>query len=146
MTQVHPIQHDVTMMVTTNIRNRRPLFKNAAYAWEAIDVLYRVQVWHAFFLFGFVIMPDHCHILLHVPAPNMVSKVVERYKSGVSHSLGIGPIWQPRFHIQIPEDTWAVLEYIHNNPVKAGLVEESTTYPWSSACGKWDVTNLGDLG
>ena len=64
------------------------------------------------------------------------------WKNGVSHNIGRGPIWQPRFHMYAANNPWAALRYIHMNPVKAGLVEMPEDYQWSSACGKWDVSDL----
>ena len=130
------------MLVTTNIKDRRPLFRNPVFAREAVDAIYRIQHITAFFLYGFVIMPDHCHFLLRVPTPNTIADVMHKYKRTTSFALGLGPIWQRRFHIRLPEDSSVALHYIHENPVKAGLAEELTDYPWSSACGKWDVTDF----
>lgn len=143
MPQVHPIQSDAIIFVTTNTLDSKPIFSNDAYAREAIEVLYRVQELHPFFLFGFVIMPNHAHLLLSTIAPKKMSTVIDRWKMGVSHSLGLGPIWKPRFFIRIPDDVHATLRYIHWNPVKAGLCKNPEQYPWSSASGKWDVTELG---
>ncbi len=142
MTQRHPIQNEARMFVTTNASNRQRLFEHPVYAREAIDCLYRVQVLFPFFLYGFVIMPDHCHFLLMVPAPMTIAAVIHSYKRAVSHAIGKGPLWQPRFDLRIPDDSLAVLRYIHCNPVKAGLVDAPEDYPWSSACGRWDVQDL----
>lgn len=142
MSQRRPVVNGHIMFVTTNIRHCEPLFAHDPYAREAIEVLYRVQGLHLFSLYGFVIMPDHCHFLMHVPEPLSISKIMNRYKMGVSHSIGLGAIWQPRFYIRIPKNIWAALAYTHNNPVKAGLVEYAKDYPWSSASGKWDVMDL----
>jgi putative transposase len=130
------------MFVTTNVAHRVRLFENATYAREAIDAIYRVQALYPFFLFGFVIMPDHVHILLRVMHPSGISGVVRAYKRAVSHAIGIGPIWQPRFYMKIPHNCWRTLEYIHQNPVRAGLSREAEHYAWSSASGKWDVTEM----
>lgn len=143
MSQLHPIQNEQTMFVTTNIRDREHLFENDVYAREAIETLYRVQQIHPFFLYGFVIMPNHCHLLLRVPTPGSISKIINVWKGCTSMNIGLGPIWQPRFHMKIPNDSQATLRYIHLNPVRADLVEASEDYPWSSASGKWDVTDLG---
>lgn len=145
MTQRHPIQSDTLFFVTTNVMNRRKMFAHDPYAREAVEMLYRVQELHPFFLHGFVIMPDHCHLLLFVDEHRSISTIINRYKMGVSHSIGIGSLWQPRFHVRIPENAGAVLRYIHMNPVRAKLVEHSRDYPWSSASGRWDVIGLNDL-
>lgn len=132
------------MFVTTNIRYRDALFVEPAYAREAIEVLYRVQELHPFFLYGFVIMPDHCHFLMSVPGPGSISTIMNRFKMGVSHSIGKGSIWQPRFYITFPEEPSKALQYIYQNPVREELVELPEHYPWSSASGKWDVSDLPD--
>ena len=142
MTQRHPIQNYVLMFVTTNTKNRRPIFDNPAYAAEAIDRLYRMQNLHPFFLFGFVIMPDHCHFLLNIPAPYTMSQFMNSYKTGMTFDLGIGSFWQPRYDLRTPDDGWAALRYIYENPVKAGLAFAPEEYRWSSASGKYDVSIL----
>ncbi len=130
------------MLVTTVTKDRRPIFTDAVYAREAIDVLYRVQELHPFFLHGFVFMPDHAHILLTIPPSNDISRLMNRFKMGVSHSIGLGPIWQQRFHMSVPRSPRSALHYIYMNPKRAGLVENPMDYPWSSASGRWDVTPI----
>lgn len=142
MFQRHPIQNEVTMFITTNTRRRIPFFAEKGFAHETIETLYRVQGLHPFFLYGFVIMPDHCHFLIKVPHPGSVSKIMNIFKSGVSANIGKGPLWQSRFDLRIPKNAGRVLTYIHYNPVKAGLAKVPEEYPWSSASGRWDVTSL----
>lgn len=131
------------MLVTTNTLGRLPVFAASAHAREAVECLYRVQSLHPFFLFGFVIMPDHCHFLLKVDPPFKISKIMNSFKSGLTFDTGIRKLWQPRFHIRlIGHGAWDVLRYIHMNPVEKGLIDRPEIYPWSSACGKWDVCQL----
>ncbi len=130
------------MLITTNTQNRRKIFADPTYAKEAVDSLYRTQQLYPFLLFGFVVMPDHCHFLLKVPEPLKISTMMRTYKYGVTFNLGIGAFWQSRFHIRVPDHGWKALEYIHLNPVRAGLCEMIEQYPWSSGSGKWDITGL----
>ena len=47
-----------------------------------------------------------------------------------------GPIWQARyfdFILRRVRDFWDKLEYIHQNPVEAGLVKRAGEWHWSSA-------------
>ena len=118
------------------------MFMDPAYARTAIESLYSTQEIKPFFLHSFVIMPDHCHVLLRVPSPMTIAAVMNSYKRKVAFEIG-KPFWQPRFHLRIPRNPWIALEYIHMNPVKAGLVDDPADYPWSSASGRWDVTPLG---
>ncbi len=142
MFQRHPIQNDAVLFVTTNMQNRKLIFSDPACAREAIDTLYRTQQLHPFFLYGFVIMPDHCHFLMAVPPLGSISRIMRVFKYGVSFNIGMGPIWQSRFVCEVSNDAHAILNYIHQNPVRAGLVESAELYPWSSASGKWDVTEI----
>ena len=144
MYQLHPIQHSATMFITTNMQERKPTFANPAYAREAIEVLYRIKALHSFCLFGFVIMPDHCHLLLRVPPEGALSKIMNRFKMGVSHSIGLGPLWQAKFHASTPANLFATLQYIHQNPVRAELVRHPEDYRWSSAHAMWHVDPLWD--
>lgn len=144
MTQRHVVQSDATLLVTTNTLGRQPVFANPSHAREAIECLYRVQQLHPFFLFAFVIMPNHCHFLIRVPSPNSVSNVMNTYKSGLAFDIGIPKLWQRRFHTREVENFVEAKNYIHWNPLRAGLIEDYETYPWSSACGKWDLSPLPD--
>jgi len=64
------------------------------------------------------------------------------YKSGLSHQLGLGPVWQPRYHLRLPQRPWEALAYIHANPVQAGIVVNAADYPWSSAGGRFDISPI----
>jgi len=130
------------MLVTTVTAKRQPFFSNPAHAREAVEQLYRVQQSIPFFLYGFVIMPDQCHVLLCVRAPGKISDVMRLFKMGLSFQTGISPLWQKRFHIRIPDHAGKALHYIHRNSVSKKIVETAEDYPWSSASGRWDVTPL----
>jgi putative transposase len=145
MSQIHTIQNGTIMFVTTNILKRQPIFLDPVAAREAVETLYRVQGLHPFFLFGFVIMPDHCHFLMTVPPPAKISMIMNSYKKGVAFQFQLGRIWQRGYHIVFPSRPWKVLEYIHLNPVRAGIAQCSSAYPWSSASGQWDVTSMNDV-
>jgi len=129
------------MLVTSVVRKRIPLFCSDAHAQEAIETLFRVQEFYPFFLYGFVFMPDHCHLLLHIPEGGSVSKIMNIYKGIFSANVGLGPLWQKRFHIRLQPNIPRTLRYIHMNPVRLGLCEFPEKYPWSSASGKWDVAD-----
>ena len=133
------------MFVTTNIADREPIFQDPVAAREAVETLYRVQGLHPFFLFGFVIMPDHCHLLITVPSPGKISTVMNSFKKGVALQLQRGRIWQRGYYIVFPFKPWKVLDYIHMNPVRAGIVQHPREYHWSSASGRWDVTSMNDV-
>ncbi len=143
MTQRRRVQNERLMHITTNTYYADPIFRKDAHAREAIECLYRIQKLYPFLIYGFVIMPDHCHFLLYVLAPAKISQIMNSYKSGLTFDIGIPKIWQPRFHMTLPKDGRKVLKYIHDNPVEACLVKKPEDFPWSSASGNWDVAELG---
>jgi REP element-mobilizing transposase RayT len=142
MSQRHFNQNNQTMLITSITHNRERFFLNPTCAREAIETLYRVQAFHPFFLYAFCIMPDHIHLLVHVPEPETISRIMNVWKSGVVSNIGISKLWQKRFHVQFVHEPEGARLYIHQNPVRAGLVDCAENYPWSSACGKWDVSSL----
>jgi hypothetical protein len=79
---------------------------------------------------------------MKVPSPEKISTVVGSFKSGLIFDLHIPSIWQKRFHIRLANNPEQMRDYIHQNPVRAGLCEIPEKYPWSSASGKWDVSPL----
>lgn len=147
MTQRHWVQNDRLMFVTTNLDHRRPLFNEITYARIAVDTIYSTQLRFPFFLHGFVVMPDHCHLLMTVPENGSISRTMHAYKRSVSFDMAQGSIWQKRFDCRLvrPGTYAAVLRYIHRNPVTAGLCKNPEDYVWSSASGRWDVIAL-DFG
>ncbi len=130
------------MFITTNVHHRNPVFRDPAAARIAVETLYSIQDFYPFFLYGFVVMPDHLHLLLRIPRYGSVSKTIGVYKRAVTFTLGGGPLWQSRFHLILPRSPAAVLRYIHKNPVQAGLCALPEEYPWSSASGSWEVMPL----
>lgn len=145
MSQRHRLQDGDYMFITTVTHRREPFFMHDGVARIAVEMLYHVKERRPFLLFGFVVMPDHCHFLLKVDWPQKISNVMNIYKSRVAFHAGIGPLWQPRFHMQVPKHLDPALNYIHQNPVRAGLAPSPAHYPWSSASGKWDVDPLPSI-
>jgi len=134
------------MLITSVTLHRAPVFACETYARAAVEGMYFVQQRYPFFLYAFVVMPDHCHMLLSVPESGSISRIMHTYKRHVSFACAKGPLWQKRFHCRLIEDTATAVEYIHLNPVRAGLSEHPEDYRWSSASGKWDITYVDGMG
>ena len=88
-------------------------------------------------LHAFVVMPDHIHLLL-TPQGASIERVMGLIKGGFSHQLESKfPVWQRGFtdhRIRDENEFRMRREYIHQNPVKARMVELAERYPYSSAC------------
>jgi len=122
-------------------------------------------------------MPEHCHVLIFPRRPKYdISAILFTIKVPVTQkakaflqknaprSLDLMRDEQPngkvayRFwqrgggydrNFNEPESIYAGIEYIHNNPVRRGLVARAEDWPWSSAgwyAGKRDVPLVPDVG
>ena len=91
-------------------------------------------------LHGWVIMPNHVHALATLRGDNTLSGVVHAWKSYTAHRqnhiLGrSGALWSADYFDRFMRDEAhfaATLDYIHWNPVRAGLCAEPGDWEWSS--------------
>ncbi len=96
---------------------------------------------HRYELHGFVIMPNHVHLLVesHVPAARWLGPLKGFTGHAANRLLGLrGPFWQDESydHLVRNDDEFdRVRRYIENNPVSAGLVHTPEEFLWSSAPG-----------
>ena len=92
-----------------------------------------------FALFGYVVMPDHAHLLLWPKSVSLV-RILRDLKSKTGFYIAKsrdrhGQIWQRSYFDFIcrrARDFGEKLEYIHQNPVAARLVQRAENWAWSS--------------
>ena len=97
--------------------------------------LERTRRKYDFHVFGYVVMPDHVHLLISEPASQPLSKAIQSLKVSVSKQLPQRPFWQERyydFNVITHRKFVEKLKYIHRNPVAEGLVETPEGWPHSS--------------
>ena len=132
--------HPRTFFVTTKTAQSRSLFQTGRMASLFIDVLRQNMRAGHFTVHEFVVMPDHMHVLLTVPADSTVERAVQFIKGGFSFRAGRelgfkGEVWQVgHSDVRILDDASFALHksYIENNPVKRGLVSSPEQYPFGS--------------
>jgi len=104
---------------------------------------YRIHAW--------TIMPNHVHVLL---TPNeSLSQILHSWKSFTANKANsvmgrTGSFWQREYFdraVRNEEHFAAAIDYIHNNPVKAGLCQTPTEWLLSSASPKQDSPNPKNL-
>lgn len=103
-----------------------------------LQILERVRRWYGFYVCGYVVMPEHVHLLISEPERGTLSVALQMLKQNTAHQLHLpegGPLWQPRyydFNVWSEDKRVEKLRYIHRNPVRRGLVERPEDWPWSS--------------
>jgi putative transposase len=106
--------------------HRRQLLTTDAACETFERALERVRRNYQLQVYGYVVMPEHVHLLLSEPGRARLADAVKSLKQGSSRRLigGAEHFWQKRYydfnirnHAQFVEK----LDYIHRNPVKRGL-------------------------
>jgi putative transposase len=102
------------------------------------QTLERVRRWYGFFVSGYVVMPEHVHMLISEPERAKLSLALQMLKQNVARQLREvegGPFWQARyydFNVWSEAKRIEKLRYIHRNPVRRGLVQRPEDWAWSS--------------
>jgi len=93
---------------------------------------------YGFYVSGYVVMPEHVHLLMSEPERAKLSVVLQMLKQNVARRLRSpegGLLWLPRyydFNVRSAGKRIEKLRYIHRNPVKRGLVQSPEDWAWSS--------------
>jgi len=128
-TRNHPIRSNQPCFVTAVTRNREPIFGNSQAAELFLTELGRLREKLEFALLGYVVMPDHIHVVI-VPSPiASLSSIMQAVKGRFSRlwnsqSERDGALWQSRYYesaVRTEEQLIRWLEYVAHNPIRAGL-------------------------
>ncbi|MBW3638126.1 MAG: transposase [Armatimonadetes bacterium] len=148
-----PDQDGVLHFLTLNVRERKTPFRRPEYARMIVELLRFECDRHPAKLAAFVVMPDHLHALLG-PEDGQITRFLRRFKANATHNLdhiaaqnkrqnerdwlcakGPRELWQDsKYSLPLYSRQWIreKIEYIHQNPVKNGLVENAEDWVWSS--------------
>ena len=125
-----------------------------------LTILEEVRKVHRFVVLGYVVMPEHFHLLMSEPQMGTPSTAMQSVKQRFAQRViprrrqchpdqqppcKPMPIWQPRFYdfnVWTEHKRIEKLRYMHRNPVKRGLVEAVEQWRWSSFRGY----AFGDIG
>lgn len=141
--------------ITTSCYQRRPLLGTARNRDLFLEVLESVRRRYRFVVVGYVGMPEHVHLLLGEPERGNPSVVMQALKQGFARRLLArlqraadprqswlwstaveeGRVWQHRFYdfvVFTAKKRVEKLNYMHENPVKRGLVVAPEQWRWSS--------------
>ena len=152
--------------LTFSCYRRRPLLGTARARDRFVRILDVVRRRHGFALIGYVVMPEHVHLLISEGGKKNPSKILQVLKQKVARALlktrrtatkvqlsfafeGSGAeeahFWQRRFYdfnVWCEKKLKEKLEYMHANPVQRKLVEHPKDWRWRSwayYAGRGDV-------
>jgi putative transposase len=147
-------------------RYRRCRLKSVPAGDIFVQELARVREGRRFLLVGYVVMPEHVHLLMSEPEQGTPSTVLQKLKLRVSRRMRrrrkpfcaaqlrlplgdegtpLRAFWQARFYdfnVYTHGKKNEKLHYMHANPVIRGLVQHPKDWPWSS----WSFYAKGEPG
>ncbi|HKF53192.1 MAG TPA: transposase [Candidatus Acidoferrales bacterium] len=105
------------------------------------DVLKSRRVDFGFLITAWVFLPDHWHAILFPKHPLTISGAMNSVKTASTMRINgmrgeSGNLWQGRFFdrvLRTVKEYRETVDYIHCNPVEAGLVKRAEDWSWSSA-------------
>ena len=147
--------------ITSVIYNRTKVFITPSFVIPIIDSLNYYRFQYSVEIIGYVIMHDHIHLLLYPEAEQAITDFMRDFKrftsgritrqakvegkrdwvsmfeqAGTETERAEFKVWQDSFweqDIYTEDFLKQKLNYIHLNPVRAGIVNNATDYPYSSA-------------
>ena len=116
---------------------------------KVIDFLKTTAEHEGFSVWAYCFMPDHAHLLVEGKHSNADMKhfvALFKQKSGYWFKSNYGvKLWTPNYHEHVlrnDETTRAVARYIIQNPVRKGMVDDCSSYPYSGSFELEDVCSL----
>jgi putative transposase len=104
-----------------------------------IDTLFWMNDHGRLVLGAFVIMPDHFHVVAslgHLGLKDVMKQIGSFTARKINQIfMKSGRIWQAGYYdrgIRKSEDIREIFDYVHNNPVRRGLVTKPEEWPFSS--------------
>jgi putative transposase len=147
--------HDGSARFVTFCTHRKiPILRKSSYRSIVAESINEIHKEIGFEFYGYVIMPDHLHLVLRPPEGTSLSKIISEIKSRSAKRVHVvlSPdeihqftvirnrierfaLWQRRCYdhnCRGEEAVWEKVNYCHNNPVRKGLVSSPEEWQWSS--------------
>jgi len=137
--------------LTFSCYRREPRFQSASTYDLFLTSLENMRVKFGVYIYGYVVMPEHVHLLLSEPERQTLADAmhylklsftkrfaqvsVQQTDANPRHPTPSGSFWQARGYdrnVRNAEEFAVKLGYIHRNPVKRGLVRAAEDWKWSS--------------
>ena len=128
--------------VTFSCYRRQPYFSCEAIYGLFPECLERMRQRFEMCVYGYVVMPEHVHLLLSEPEKGSLADALHYLKLSFTKRLpqrggdkSKGSFWQKRYYdrnVRNWQEFTVKLRYLHRNPVKRGLVKNAADWKWSS--------------
>jgi putative transposase len=121
--------------ITFSCYQRRPYLASPSARFRFEDALERTRAKYQFLVIGYVVMPEHVHLLLSEPSNAPLATALHALKLSVAKLSRQRPFWQSRyydFNVFSNHKHVEKLRYLHRNPVRRGLVQQALDWQWSS--------------
>jgi putative transposase len=124
--------------LTFSCYHRQPKLGTAATRNLFVRTLETVRQHYGLLVYGFVVMPEHVHLLVSEPKTGQLAQALQSLKQLVARKLALRatePFWQARyydFNMWSERKFTEKLRYIHRNPVTRALVGRPEDWTWSS--------------
>ncbi len=119
--------------------NRQQIFEDSDDYAHFLWILRKCKDISSFQLFAYCLMSNHVHLLIKIindPVEQVVKRIAGRYVYWYNIKYQrTGHLFQDRFKSEPVEDNsylLTVLRYIHQNPLKAGICQKISEFPYSS--------------
>ena len=128
---------------------KKNIFNDEQDKQRFLEILQMKKEDKKFFLHAFCLMDNHVHLMISEGLED-IDKIMKRINVSYVHYFNkkykrVGHLFQDRYKSEIVEKDAYVLmlaRYIHQNPVKAGMVKNIGDYKWSSYNGYLDNKGL----
>jgi putative transposase len=121
--------------ITFSCARKRNLLDTIEARDRFVEILEQTRQKYLFHINGYVVMPNHVHLLISEPETAPLSLAIQILKQRFSRTRTEDYVWEPRyydFNIFTEQKRIEKLRYIHRNPVTRGLVAEPREWQWSS--------------
>ena len=124
--------------VTLATFDRKPLLTTP----EASDIIFQCFDWlesdQRLKWVCIMIMPDHIHVVFQLHNKQTLPKLIQSFKQFTAKQINAklartGSVWQENYHdhgIRRDESLNKIIRYCYENPVRKGIVEKPSDYPY----------------
>ncbi len=121
--------------INFNCFRKRSILDTAEARDTFLKILEETRQKYQFDVIGYVVMPTHVHLLVSEPQDHKLSTAIQVIKQRFSRTRIEQEVWEARyydFNVYSERKIREKLNYMHHNPLTAGIARTPADWPWSS--------------